>query len=87
VSLLNDWDDDAADRLFTDNVAWDDSYERRRRTVADVVPLTLERVAPINEARGRAICTTPTGARVTITLTLGVALPLRVQDYEVSAHT
>ncbi len=83
VALLNDWSDDAADALFTDNVAWDDSYERRRRAVADLVPLTLDRVEPINDARGRAICTTPTGARATITVTLGVALPVRIQDYDV----
>lgn len=87
VSLLNDWDDRDADRLFTDNVAWDDTYERRRRAVADLVPLTLERVDPINDARGRAICTGRSGTRVTITLTLGVALPVRIQDYDVSAQT
>lgn len=87
VALLNDWSDERADELFTDNVAWDDTYERRRRAVADLVPFTLDRVEPINDARGRAVCTTTNGAAVTITFALGVALPLRVQDYDVSAQT
>lgn len=85
VALLNDWSDDAADELFTDNVAWDDTYERRRLAVADRVPLTLDRVEPINDARGKAVCTAGSGETVTITFALGVALPVRVQDYDVSA--
>ena len=34
VALLNDWSDAAADALFTDNVALDESYERRAATAA-----------------------------------------------------
>jgi CubicO group peptidase (beta-lactamase class C family) len=83
VALLNEWTDDAADRLFTDNVAWDDSYERRRRAIAAHLPLRLDRISAINEARGRAHCTTGAGERVTVTFALGVTLPIRVQDYEV----
>lgn len=30
IELLGDWDDRTADRLFTDNVAQDDTYDRRR---------------------------------------------------------
>jgi CubicO group peptidase (beta-lactamase class C family) len=84
VALLNDWSDDAADALFTDNVAWDDSYDRRRRAVADGTPFTLDRVDPINDARGRAVCTAASGATVTITFVLGVTIPTRIQDYDVS---
>jgi CubicO group peptidase (beta-lactamase class C family) len=84
ITLLNDWSDDAADALFTDNVAWDDAYERRLRAVADRRPLTLDRVEPINDARGRAVCTSASGATVTVTFALGVALPARIQDYDVS---
>ena len=87
VALLNDWTDAAADALFTDNVASDDSYERRRAAGAPWSPLTLERIAPINDARAKAVCTAADGTTVTITLVLGTALPPRIQDYEVSAHT
>mgnify|MGYP003483013161 CR=1 FL=1 len=83
VALLNDWTDTAADALFTDNVAWDDSYERRRTSVADLLPLTLDRVAPINDARGKAVCTAGDGRSVTVTVMLGTALPARIQDYDV----
>ena len=31
LALINDWSDDAADSLFADNVALDESYERRAR--------------------------------------------------------
>jgi CubicO group peptidase (beta-lactamase class C family) len=84
VALLNDWTDTAADALFTDNVAWDDSYGRRRSAVAGLLPLTLDRVAPINDARAKAVCTAADGARVTITFVLGTALPARIQDYDVT---
>jgi CubicO group peptidase (beta-lactamase class C family) len=84
IALLNDWTDDAADRLFTDNVALDESYERRRRAIAARQPLHLDRISAINDARGRAHCTTAGGERVTVTFVLGVTRPLRIQDYEVS---
>ena len=83
VALLNDWTDAAADALFTDNVACDDSYERRRAAVADLLPLSLDRVAPINDARGKAVCTAADGRSVTVTVVLGTALPARIQDYDV----
>jgi CubicO group peptidase (beta-lactamase class C family) len=35
--LIRDWTDDAADRLFSENVAMDDSYERRRAAIARAV--------------------------------------------------
>jgi CubicO group peptidase (beta-lactamase class C family) len=84
VALLNDWSDDAADRLFTDNVAWDESYERRRGAIAVHLPLRLDRISATNDARGRAHCTTSGDSGVTITFVLGVALPIRIQDFELS---
>ena len=62
VALLNGWDDAAADALFTDNVAWDDAYERRRAAVAGLVPLSLARVAAINDARGEGRCRAADGS-------------------------
>lgn len=84
VALLNDWHDTVADDLFTDNVAWDESYDRRRTKAATVAPLELDHVSAINDARGTAVCTDREGRRVTITFALATALPPRVQDYEVS---
>ena len=84
VALLNDWDDAAADALFTDNVAWDDSYDRRRSAAAALAPLTLDRIDPINAARGRLVCRSGAGDAVTVTIALGVALPMRIQDYEIA---
>ena len=84
VELLNQWNDTAADALFTDNVACDDSYERRRAAVASLVPLALERITPINDARGKAVCTAGDGRSVTVTLVLGTALPARIQDYDLT---
>jgi CubicO group peptidase (beta-lactamase class C family) len=39
VSLLNDWTDSAADALFTDNVALDESYARRAAAAARLVAI------------------------------------------------
>jgi CubicO group peptidase (beta-lactamase class C family) len=37
TELIRDWTDDAADRLFSENVAMDDSYDRRRAAIAKAV--------------------------------------------------
>ena len=37
TALIRNWSDEAADRLFSENVAMDDSYDRRRATIAKVV--------------------------------------------------
>ena len=84
VALLGSWDDASADALFTDNVAWDDAYERRRAAAATLAGLRLDHVEAINDARGRAVCTAGDGTPVTVTFALGVALPLRIQDYDVT---
>ena len=59
VALLNAWDDGAADRILADNVALDESYERRARAAAGLVAahgsLHLERVEPESETEGIAV--------------------------------
>jgi CubicO group peptidase (beta-lactamase class C family) len=85
LALLNDWTDEAADALFTDNVAWDDSYERRRAAATPLAPLSLDRIAPINDARAQAVCTAADGTVATITVVLGTALPIRIQDYDLTS--
>ncbi len=42
--LLTDWDDDAADALFTENVALDSPYHERRHTIG----LIRERIGPFS---------------------------------------
>ena len=56
VALLHDWDDDVADELFADNVAPDESYDRRAAQAAALVggrgPLHgHERGAPLGHGR------------------------------------
>ncbi len=87
VAALNGGSNDRSNEVFSDNVALDDRYSDRRATLAPLTPLTLTDVTAINDARGHAVCTSGDGTTVTITFALAVALPARVQDYEVSAHT
>lgn len=37
TALIHDWSDAAADQLFSENVALDESYDRRRSAIADAV--------------------------------------------------
>jgi CubicO group peptidase (beta-lactamase class C family) len=48
--LLRSWDDTAADRLFSENVAQDESYQERRRKIE----LLRERIGDFREHPGRA---------------------------------
>jgi CubicO group peptidase (beta-lactamase class C family) len=55
VALLQTWDDDAADRLFADNVGLDEPYARRAAAAAELVAahgsLHLERVVASSATR------------------------------------
>ncbi len=83
VALLNAWDDSVAVDLFTDNVASDDAYERRRAAAAALAPIVLDRVEAVNDGRGRARCTTADGVDVTVTFALAPLRPIRIQEYEI----
>ncbi len=88
VALLNDWSDDAADRVFADNVGLDESYERRSRAARELISLhgrmTLTRVDAELATDGTAICTAADGREVEVWLALTpYALP-RVQDYSIT---
>lgn len=56
VDLLNDWDDAAATALFEDNVALDESFERRRSQAAALVAthgrLQIRATRPTSAANG-----------------------------------
>jgi hypothetical protein len=51
VALLQSWDDAAADRLFADNVALDESYAQRAAAAAELVA-AKRFVAPRTSGRG-----------------------------------
>jgi CubicO group peptidase (beta-lactamase class C family) len=84
IDLINEWTDDAADALFADNVAPDDSYERRAARAARHAPLELEAVDAINDARARIRCRDEGGDNVTVTFALAPMQPLCVQEYEIA---
>jgi CubicO group peptidase (beta-lactamase class C family) len=83
IDLLNDWTDATADRIFADNVAPDDSYERRAAEAALHAPLTIETIDPVNDARARIRCRGASGARVTVAIELAPFRPVRTQRYEI----
>jgi len=87
AALLSDWTDTAADDLFADNVALDDSYERRSRQATELSKthgsLTLESVAAITPMRGRATFRHADGTERQFDLELAPLNPRRLQLYEV----
>lgn len=83
IALLNDWDDDAAGRLFSDNVARDDDYARRRRAADEFNGLSISTIEPINEGRARVRCVDSSGDAVTVTFALAPPRPPRIQNYDI----
>ncbi len=88
MTLVNDWDDVGAGALFSDNVAHDESYARRR-AAADAFtaggPIAISAIRPDNDAAATIVCTDPTGAERAITFSLAPVLPPRIQEYELPA--
>jgi CubicO group peptidase (beta-lactamase class C family) len=85
VALLGDWDDTSADALFADNVALDDTYERRRHDAAELVARTgVLRVDTVTADDRAQATVTAVGERAgaTVELQLHPGLPPRVQWYE-----
>ena len=54
LALLSAWDDAAADRLFSDNVALDEPYAERAAAAASLGSLHLERVVATSATSGTA---------------------------------
>jgi len=86
VDLLNEWDDAVADDLFADNVASDDSYERRAAAARAAGPLRITAVEPINDARATVRCIDAAAHDVTVTFALAPTLPHQIQIYEATGH-
>jgi hypothetical protein len=90
AELLSKWTDQAADDLFADNVAHDESVARRARSAAELVeehgPLSLVDVAAENPVCGRATMQHADRTEVKIDFDLSPLVPPRVQFYEVVAE-
>jgi hypothetical protein len=88
--LLSDWTDDAANDVFADNVALDETFARRARRAAEMVALhgslMLVGVDAETPTSGRATLRHADGVEVNIDLDLSPLVPPRVQYYEVVAE-
>jgi hypothetical protein len=89
AALLSDWADGAAEELFADNVALDDSFDRRARRATEQITahgiLTLETVTTDTPMRGQATMRHADGTERRVDLELSPLIPARVQFYEVVA--
>lgn len=85
--LLSDWTDNAAHELFADNVALDESLERRARQAAEWNAahgaLTIETVVAVTPMHGRATMRHADGTDRQFDLELSPQVPPRLQLYEV----
>ena len=83
VALLGAWDDDAADRLFADNVALDQPYPALAAAAAELVaahgPLRVGRLDAITATKG----TLTVADGVTIELSLTPLRDGRIQQYAI----
>jgi serine-type D-Ala-D-Ala carboxypeptidase/endopeptidase len=88
LALINDWSDEAADKLFADNVGLDESYERRARKAAEVMDthglLTGQRIEAAYATDATLTATAADGTEVRIWLALSPVTPPRVQEYEIT---
>jgi CubicO group peptidase (beta-lactamase class C family) len=85
--LLSDWTDDAANELFADNVALDESYVRRAGRAAEMRAahgtLTVVSVDAITPMRGRVTMRHADGAECLLDLEMSPLVPPRLQLCEV----
>jgi hypothetical protein len=84
--LLSDWTDGSANELFADNVALDESLERRARKAAESTAahgtLTLDEVAAVTPMRGVATMRYDDGTVRRLDLEMSPHVPPRLQLYE-----
>lgn len=89
VGLLTDWDDERAAAVFADNVALDDSLERRRDAaralLGGVGQLNIRTFTANNAADATVILGNTDGRDVAaLRFSLSPQVPPRVQEYELS---
>jgi hypothetical protein len=85
VGLVNDWDDRAADDLVADNVALDESFERRARAAREAFaahgPLTLDRIDAALDTDATVIARAGDGHEVQLWFALSPLPEPRIQEY------
>ena len=86
AALLSDWTDVTAHQLFADNVALDESLERRARKAAEATArhgtLSVVSVTAITPMRGLATMRHADGSEQHIDIELSPHIPPRLQLYE-----
>jgi hypothetical protein len=86
VALLNEWADDAADRLFTDNVALDEPYADRvaaaKKLADDHGPITIARVVA-DTAASATVVAHAGSVEIHIEFQTSPFSPARIQLYEI----
>jgi CubicO group peptidase (beta-lactamase class C family) len=86
VTLLNAWDPATADRLFTDNVRLDGSWDRRQAALEPIRPLTIQSLVAVNDARATVTCVSRDARQVTITFSLSPDDVAAIQEYEITSN-
>jgi CubicO group peptidase (beta-lactamase class C family) len=89
AALLSNWADTAADQLFADNVALDESYARRAKRAAEMVsehgPLSVAGITAEAATRGRITMHHADETEVLVDMDIAPLVPPRIQFYEVVA--
>jgi len=87
VALLNDWDDARADALFTDNVALDESYTRRRSAAtavaADNGRFTISSITALSGAGADVMLTNGAGS-YKLEVELAPLVPARIESFSLA---
>jgi len=87
VALLNDWDDARADALFTDNVALDESYTRRRSAAtavaADNGRFTISSITALSGAGADVVLTNGAGS-YKLEVELAPLVPARIESFSLA---
>ncbi len=90
VALLSAWSDDAATKLFTDNVSLDQPYGERAAAARDLVaahgPLTIARIVA-QSATSAVVVAHARDTEVHIEFQLSVTRPARIQLYETTVRS
>ena len=88
VELLQDWDDGRADALFTDNVALDEPYDRRRAKALELIgsagPMTITGITATSAAAAAVMLLDATGATLKLEVELAPLVPVRIESYSLT---
>jgi len=89
AALLSDWTDNGAGELFADNVALDESFQRRAQQAVELSrmhgSLSVESITAVTPMRGRATLRHADGTERLFDIELSPLNPPRLQLYEVAS--